>query len=135
MAESSTTLEVIDIPEHCGNAPRKAIIRDFLVALYQRDTQQVLEHLRDDVEWHVVGTETLQGSDAVQTWLDQQSGVKSLSLTTVITHGTDCGADGTLEFRDGTALGFNHVLIFAGHSKTAKIKTIRSYLVPLGSMT
>lgn len=131
MAKSSHTLEVIDIPEHCGNAPRKAVLRDFLLALYQGDSAQVLEHLRDDIAWEIVGTTVLEGHKAVESWLATQRRVFALHLTTVITHGTDCGADGRVVHDDSAHVAFNHVVIFAGHAKTAKIKAIRSYLVSL----
>ena len=131
MTPSARTLEVIDIPEHCGNAPRKAVIRDFLIALYQRDIPQVRENLHHEVSWDVKGSTHLQSLDDIVSWLEAQPNATGLQLHTVITHGTDCGADGHVSYTDGTRLAFNHVFIFAGHAKTAKIKTIRSYLIPL----
>ncbi len=133
MNQSDNTLDVVDIPEHCGNAPRKAVIRDFLIALYQRDIVEVLDRLRDNVHWDIMNLTQLQGLDEVEPWVASQSKVSALHLNTVITHGTDCAADGRVIYDDGTELAFNHVLIFAGHTKTAKISTIRSYLVPLNA--
>ncbi|OAV59885.1 hypothetical protein [Enteractinococcus helveticum] len=133
MTQSAGTLDVIDIPEHCGNAPRKAVIRDFLIALCQRDIPQVQESLKDDVDWDILGPAQLQGGDDSTSWVESQPSATALHLHTVITHGTDCGADGRVTYTDGTEIAFNHVFIFAGHSKTAKIKTIRSYLVEINN--
>lgn len=133
MTQAPNTLEVIDIPENCGNAPRKAVVRDFLIALYQRDGAHVLDRLRDEIQWDVIGSTQLQGHDDVESWLETQPDAAALHLHTVITHGTDCGADGRVVYDDGTEIAFNHVFIFAGHAKTAQIKTIRSYLVALNT--
>lgn len=131
MTGSSHKLEVLDIPEHCGNAPRKVVIRDLLVALYQRDNAYVLDRLGDDIRWDIIGSDELVGLDAVDSWLNDQPNVSGLHLSTVITHGTECGADGRVVHDDGTEVAFNHVFIFAGHAKTARIKAIRTYRVPL----
>lgn len=130
MSQPSGILDVIDIPENCGNAPRKMVIRDFLIALYQRDIPQLREALKDDVDWDVIGSTQLQGVDEAISWVETQPDATALHLHTVITHGTDCAADGRVTYTDGTEVAFNYVFIFAGHAKTAKIKAIRSYLVP-----
>lgn len=52
-----------------------------------------------------------------------------LTVHTVIAHGTDCGADGVISYADGRRQAFSHVVIFAGHAETAKIRAIRTYLV------
>ena len=133
MTQSDDRLNVIDIPEHCGNAPRKVVIRDFLIALYQRGIPQLREALKEDVDWDIIGSAQLQGIDDVSSWVETQPGATAVHLHTVITHGTDCAADGRVTYTDGTEIAFNHVFIFAGHAKTAKIKTIRSYLVQLNA--
>ena len=134
MTQSADALEVVDIPEHCGNAPRKVVIRDFLIALYQRDIPHVQESLKDDVDWDIIGSTQFQGVDEVSSWVQTQPSATALHLHTVITHGTDCGADGRVTYSDGTEIAFNHVFVFAGHSKTAKIKAIRSYLVHIDAV-
>ena len=96
-------LQVIDAPKDCGNAPRKMVIRDFLVALYQQDEHDVAEALRDDVGWEMIGCTVLNGFDEVQDWLRRQPPVAELHIATVLTHGTDCAADGWVVHRDGPA--------------------------------
>lgn len=135
MSQSPNTVDVIDIPEHCGNAPRKAVVRDFLIALYQRDEPAVLDRLRDDVQWDVIGSTQLHGHQAVESWLKTQPDVSALHLLTIITYGTDCAADGRVVGDDGTQTAFSHVFSFAGHTKTAQLKTVRSYLVWLNTPT
>ena len=122
-------LKVIDVPADCGNAPRKMVIRDFLIAVYQRDVDAVLAALHDNIQWEIVETTRLEGHDAVRAWFAEQPPATELHVAMVITHGTDCGADGTVIHADGSQSRFNHILVFAGHSKTAKIKQLRSYVI------
>lgn len=129
MTSVPTRPSVIDIPEACGNAPRKIVIRDFLVALYSRDADAVAAALRDDIRWDIVGAHTLTGHQDVLHWLGEEPPVQALQLRTIITHGTDCGADGVITTSDGTGHSFSHVIVFSGHSKNAKIKDIRSYVI------
>ena len=129
MDSAQAELTVVDVPEDCGNAPRKIVIRDFLIALYQRDVGAVLAALHDSVQWEIVGSCQLEGPSEVDAWLTQQPAATELHVALVITHGTDCGADGTVVYAKGSQVRFHHVLIFAGHSKTAKIKQLRSYLI------
>ena len=123
-------LKVVEAPKDCGNAPRKMVIRDFLVALYQQDEESVVAALREDVRWEVLGSTVLEGLEDARDWLHRQPPVAELHIATVLTHGTDCGADGWVVHRDGSTTNFSHILFFTGHTKTAKIKQLRSYLIP-----
>lgn len=129
MTQSDRHLAVIDVPERCGNAPRKAVIRDFTIALYNRDFSAVIAALREDVEWHIIGERTLTGHDEVSQWITQSAQGKELRIATVITHGTDCGVDGVLTHGDGRHVAFCHLLFFTSGAKSAKIKEVRSYLI------
>lgn len=129
MTADSHRLTVVDIPEHCGNAPRKIVIRDFLVALYSGEIDDVIEALKDDVRWNIVGSQVLSGTADVREWLKTNRSPVELKLNTVITHGTDCGADGVATYADDTRAYFNHIILFSGHGKTAKIKELRSYII------
>ncbi|WP_300345627.1 nuclear transport factor 2 family protein [Nesterenkonia sp.] len=127
----TNTLTVAEMPADCGNAPRKIVIRDFLIALYDHDADSVLTHLDDAVEWHIIGDRVLHGHEEVAAWLATERAAAQLTIHSVITHGTDCGADGIVESATNSKLAFSHVLIFKGHSKTAPIKTLRSYSIHL----
>lgn len=126
----ATPIRVMDIPAHCGNAPRKAVLRDFLISVYERDSASALARLHQDVRWHLIGQRELTDHPDIVTWLETQPVAQALQLHTVITHGTECSADGVVTYTDGSQVAFSHVLSFAGHAKSAKINAIRSYLVP-----
>ncbi|HEY4557698.1 MAG TPA: hypothetical protein VIG82_05860 [Enteractinococcus sp.] len=129
--QQEARLQVVEAPEDCGNAPRKIVIRDFLIALYQQDEDHVLEALAEDIRWELVGSRVLNGLEEVREWLRREPPVRELHIAMVITHGTDCGVDGWVVYADGRTRALSHVLIFAGHAKSAKIKALRSYLIDI----
>lgn len=121
-------LEVIDVPERCGNAPRKAVIRDFTIDLYSGNVAEATALLTETVQWERAGGDLLDGVEAVGAWLSSSPLPRELHIKTVLTHGTDCGVDGVVTYTDGTRERFCHILIFASGAKTARIKEIRSYV-------
>lgn len=131
MGTETQRLEVVEIPDHCQNAPRKLVIRDFLVALYGRRAESVLPMLAGTFQWDIFGTTTLTEPADVQQWIRQQPIIRELKLHTIITHGTQCGADGVVQDTNDRLQVFNHVFIFTGHTATAKIRKIRSYILAL----
>lgn len=124
------TVEAFNVPD-CGNAPRRAIIRDFVLALYEKNVEHLSNILSDRIEWHVVGAASLRGPDAVVSWVQQSEVVNRLEFHTILTHGREGGADGEIRTVDGKVFGFAHVFLFAGAAKTAKLTLVRSYLVPI----
>lgn len=129
-AGTSRALEVVDVPEQCGNAPRKLVICDFMVGLYGQDIELVTSLLSDNVQWDIIGAHSMASHDEVATWIMEQNPGRKLAINTVITHGPECGVDGTITYHDGTVAAFSHIMAFTGGAKTAKIKAIRSYIVP-----
>lgn len=125
------TLAVVDVPDSCGNAPRRAILRDFTISLYAKQMHELTEMLNDDVQWHLIGSQVLTGAEQVRGWVTEEPAVVKLTIHTIITHGREGGVDGVIERADGTAAGFCHVIAFAGATKTAKIKEIRSYAIAI----
>lgn len=121
-------LEVIDVPERCGNAPRKAVIRDFIIDLYSGHVPEATALLTESVQWERAGGDVLNDLQEVEAWLSSASLPRELQIKTVLTHGTDCGVDGMVTYADGTRERFCHIVFFTGGAKTARIKEVRSYV-------
>lgn len=127
--EPHGSLAVIDVPERCGNAPRKVVVRDFTISLVSKNLTEVAGSLADNARWTVNGQQVLNDIDEIQDWVSTQPEARELKVNTVITHGTECGVDGTVTLADGASIAFAHMLRFTGGAKTAKIKEIRSYII------
>lgn len=114
----------------CGNAPRKEVLRDLVVALAEGNDETVAALVGEDVEWNLVGDTVLRGREAVRAWAADLPEAKEVAFGSLITHGREAGVDGTIEAADGTRYAFCHVLRFPGTARTAKIAEIRSYVLP-----
>lgn len=129
--DDTHNMVVEDVPADCGNAPRKAVIRDFVVDLYGGHVEGTLATLAEDVTWDVLGAISLHGHEDVTPWLEehQADAATRVRFGLILTHGTDCGVDGEVQFASGKHVSFCHIMKFSGHAKTAKIKMLRSYNV------
>jgi hypothetical protein len=52
-----------------------------------------------------------------------------MTVATIITHGDEGSANGTINLTNGKNYGFAHVYVFSSHGKNAKFKRITSYLI------
>jgi SnoaL-like domain len=114
----------------CGNAPKRALLRDYAVALADRNLADMLSVVSDDVEWEVVGSRRT-GKDGFSGTVDRllAGEVADLTLHSVLTHGDEGCVTGVMRMTDGRRIRFCDVYKFTGHSKSAKIKTITSFTV------
>ncbi|ABY35657.1 conserved hypothetical protein [Chloroflexus aurantiacus J-10-fl] len=130
MTQQKAELKVV-CKEDCGNAPRKAQLRDFYIALARTNIKEVLNYLTDDIVWHLAGETTIKGKQAVAEFLKEMkdSPVSELKIDYIVTHGTDCAATGQATFADGRVVDFGDFYIFAGQAKHKKIKLIKSFIV------
>ncbi|MGO2052814.1 hypothetical protein ACT3UD_05905 [Glutamicibacter sp. 287] len=119
----------VSYPENCGNAPRHLVIQEVIVALHGRDLDHLRLWLTEDIEWEIVGFETLHGIDALCSWVMISGDTKSLEFKSVLTHGREGSTDGNITNGQDISAAFSHVLRFTGAAKTARIKSARSYLV------
>jgi hypothetical protein len=114
----------------CGNAPKRELLRNYAVAVAERNLADMLAFVSDDVEWEVVGKGRTR-RDGFESTVDSLLGgdVAGLALHSVLTHGDEGCVTGVMEMADGRMIRFCDVYKFNGHSKTAKIKTITSFIV------
>ena len=123
----------IDVQEDCGNAPKKAFIRDFNIAFVKGEIEALLDNLADDIEWHMIGDKTMSSKEEVKEFLAPMMSSKATELVIkhIVTHGNTAACDGTMSFEDGSKIAFCDFYTFTGHDKNAKIREITSYGVEL----
>lgn len=132
MKEDRLITEVI-CAEDCGNAPKKAFLRDFHVAFAGHDAAFILENLTDDIRWEIIGDRLMQGKSEVAEVLDQMKDEETVTLiiNNIITHGNTAAVDGSTELASGETFAFCDVYGFSGHGKNARIQERRSYVIAL----
>lgn len=121
-------VRIVDEPD-CGNAPRREILRDIVKALATRDADAVTEYLRVDAVWSLVGDRDLSGTDQIALWIASMPAPTELRFESLVTHGREASASGTLTLASDEQSHFSHVFQFAGATKTAKVKRVASYLI------
>lgn len=121
----------ITVPDDCGNAPKKVILRDFNVSLIIKDYTGVLEKTAVDITWIIIGDEIIEGKRELIKKVDElyEDKITELLIHDIITHGYVASVHGKLIGTNET-FHFCHIYRFTGASKTAKIKKITSYIIP-----
>ncbi|MFC6383621.1 hypothetical protein ACFP47_06050 [Nesterenkonia lacusekhoensis] len=114
------------LPTDCGNAPRIAIVGEFVTNWAKRDAEAMAAWLTDDVDWTVAGREAAS-DEAAADFACPSSTSDYLEVNTIITHGRLASCDGFVDSESGR-VHFSHVFRFASTSKAAKIKEARTYL-------
>lgn len=56
----------ITIPKDCDNAPKKRIIKDFLVSIFQHHWQEVEQILEPNFKFICVGKDTIEEKEALK---------------------------------------------------------------------
>lgn len=117
----------ITLPTDCGNAPRIAIVSDFVVAWASGDTASMFPWLAEDISWSTIGAEERHGPEAAEAVVPDVSPAQ-IDITSVITHGRLASCDGFLT-AGSTTLHFSHAFRFTNTTKTGRIAEVRSYLI------
>jgi hypothetical protein len=123
----------VNVEPDCGNAPKKILLRDFMIAFANNDVPSLLDWVADDIQWELVGEHSVTGKSdiehAIRTLL--HTTVKEMTIANIITHGDAGSVNGTMTFDDGKSYGFCNVCTFSSYSKNAKIKAIASYFIEI----
>lgn len=120
----------ITVPNDCGNAPKKRILKDFNVSLILKDYTTLIENIADDITWNIIGDEVIEGKSEFIKKIDElyKDKITELLIHDIITHGYVASAHGKV-IGTNEHLHFCHIFKFTGASKTAKIKKITSYII------
>lgn len=120
----------ITVPDNCGNSPKSAFIRDFVIAMAQQDRDYIVERVTDDMHWQLVGNWDVEGVPEFTRALDalQSKTVAELVIDRVITHGRDGAANGEMTLENGRHFAFCHMVGFKG-AKGAVVKSLISYVI------
>ena len=86
----------------CNNAPKRAFIRDFLIATGTLEKSELEKLVVESFTWNI---------------------------HTIITHGKDGSAHGAVTYKDGSVIHRADFYEFESHKNDAKIKTSTSYVI------
>lgn len=117
-------------PIDCGNAPKKIVLRDLILAFAEKDLNYISEFTADHIHWSIVGDRSFQGKKAVLQQVKQTETEKivEIEILNLITHGKTTAVNGVLKAKDNTVYAFCNVCIFVSAGKNI-IKEITSYVI------
>ena len=122
----------INIPNDCGNAPRKIFLKDFHVALAEGDIRFLEKHVTEAISWEIIGCKSIETKAR---YLEEvrhypQWNVQKLTIDAIITHGNDAAVHGKFTTADGNEFAFSDLYKFKG-SKGFDVKSRKSFLIKL----
>ncbi|HJG47420.1 MAG TPA: hypothetical protein K8U70_00870 [Facklamia tabacinasalis] len=114
----------------CNNAPKRRVIRDFVVGLFVGKQSNLEETLNPAVETEINGDQTINGIDELITYFDKKDiQLSSLNLLSILSHGKYGAADGVIIAKSGQRIHFASFYTFENTKKEALIKAIRFYMI------
>lgn len=114
----------------CDNAPKRRVIRDYLILSCMEDKKQLLEVVKEDVSLNSINNHFVQGIDAVMSTVHLvKEPLSSLEITRILSHGKEGAAHGTVTFNTGTQVHFAEFYTFENNKKDARIKSITRYII------
>lgn len=122
----------ITVKPDCDNAPRKALMRDFISAFAHADIDGILAPMSDDIVWNLVGDSVIEGKENVRALLEAMKGegTSDLVIESIITHGREAAINGVIRSNSGQAHAFCDVVQFTS-AESMKIKTMTSYSIAI----
>jgi hypothetical protein len=117
--------------DDCGNAPKKKLLQELAIAFAKKDQIFILEHLKDDVSWDIVGNKHIQGKNHVAELLTQMEKDRAteLHINNIITHGSTGSINGTIVLENKKSYTFCDIYNFTSAGRNSKIKEITSFVI------
>jgi hypothetical protein len=117
----------LNIPEDCDNAPKRRVVRDFIIACYKKDWDIVDDALEDMFEFRITGLRVIESKEELRKYLDENVSFNELTIDEVLTHGKFGACNGTLKSKK-EEICFAYFFEFKSAGKNS-IKTISEYKV------
>src|SRR5699024_6419117 len=113
-AKEEAIMQII-VPEGCGNAPRKEILRDLFIAIVERDSEIISKYVDENLIYSEVGKRESRGMQQLFEQLEEtvDSEVRQLEFFHIITHGKTAAVNGKVVTADREELHFSTVVVFA----------------------
>lgn len=114
----------------CDNAPKKRIIRDYLVASGSGERAALESVLEESFVWTVPGEFQIKGREAFIKELQANlQEISTLEIQSLLTHGKEGSAHGTVITKKGKHVFFSDIFTFQSNKKGAKISKLTSFVV------
>lgn len=117
-------------PTDCGNSPKKKVLNELIIAMANRNSEEVLPLFAEDSSWRIVGGRQLSGKDDVAGYVSGFPQIAELEILNIITHGKTAAANGRILTQDGVLHEFCHMFLFVSAGKNT-LREITTYGGPV----
>lgn len=113
----------------CDNAPKRRIIRDFLIASYMPSKSLIETLVSEDIYYQITAERDIYGLDNLTQFLSDNSlDVSYLKLSTILSHGKVGSAHGEVILKSGNKIYFGAFVNFQSHKKDALIQEVTLFI-------
>jgi len=90
----------ISIPKDCDNAPKKRIIKDFVVSIFQHHWQEAEQIIEPDFKFIRVGKDIIEEKEALKKHFSEVPEIKELMIEEILTHGKFGACNGAIKLKN-----------------------------------
>lgn len=125
----------VSVYTHCGNSPKVEALIELMTALCHADAQKIEQGVDRNVQWNLLGnlTQTYYYKD-ITTGKKLLPGIGVLNIDNALSHGRGAMCEGRIEYTYGETEAFVSVATFTNVTRTAVVKYLRTYCVPINNM-
>lgn len=115
---------------NCDNAPKRRMIRDYLIAAASGNQQLLETILSDPFRWIIPGKRPVEDREVfIDTILQKQKNLSTLEIQSILTHGKEGSAHGILTTKNGDKIYFSDIIQFKNNQKDAPIVEVTSFVI------
>lgn len=110
---------------NCNNAPKREIIRDFVISYVERNKYGFVMTCNEDMNLRMIPDRELQGVEEIHDHLlKEKLNISMLDLKSIITHGKEGAAYGSALTAEGEKIELAWFIDFDSHKKNALIDQV-----------
>lgn len=114
----------------CDNAPKRRIIRDYLIMLWMKDESRLGEVVNENVMINSIKQDSMEGiENLIKVINEEDESIISLEIPQILSHGKEGSAHGVVTFASGAQKYFAEFYQFESTKKDARIKRITRYTI------
>src|SRR5690606_15805745 len=116
----------ITTPKDCDNAPKKRIIKDFLVSIFQHHWQEVEQILEPNFKFISIGKDMIEDKEGLKKHFSEVPKMEELMVVDILTHGKFGACNGEIKLKN-QIIHFAYFIEFksAGKNTITKITEYR----------
>lgn len=119
-------MEII-YPKDCDNAPKRKLIRDFIIAWFNREWKEVEKKLDSEFECSIIGNMLIKDKKSLKDYLINHTTPSQLNLFEILSHGKFGACNGEITAKN-KLIHFAYFFEFKSAGKNS-IKKITEYKI------